>query len=469
MNKFKEKKSLLINCPSILAAIDYNGKYQMPKHLILTQERLLNLAAGNSKRLIVNMPPRHGKSEMISKYFPAWYLLNYPEKRVILISYEADFAASWGRKIRDLCVRYSICFPNAPTINRLSNASNRFDFANYPGGLATSGIGGAITGKGADLMIIDDPIKNNEDALSATLRNKAWDWFKSTAFTRLEPDGKIVLIMTRWHYDDLVGKIINDESASEWERLCFPAFAGENDIIGRLEGDVLWGDRYSAEVLKKSKDLLGSYWFSAMYQQKPIASEYQILKPEWWQYYSMLPKGTLLIQSWDTAYKEKQENDYTVCTTWLLAESGFYLVDLFRKRLIFPDLKRELINQFNKHKPHVVIVEDPSGVSLIQVVNRETRIPIKPIPVAGKSKEVRAHLISPLLESGKVYLPSDAQYLADVVNECAEFPYGKHDDIVDSITQALGYLRVRFKIHNGQSVKNLLKPVQRETNVFSTY
>lgn len=443
------------------------GRYQIPPHINYLNKKLLDVAGGRIKRLIVNMPPRHGKSEIISKYFPSWYLGTYPNKRIILVSYEAGFAASWGRKAKELLEEYGEELFNIK-INRFSNSAYRWDIANFDGGLNATGIGGAITGKGANVLIIDDPVKNDEQANSKTYRDKTYDWFRATAYTRLEPDGAIIIVMTRWHYDDLVGRLINNpDSEEKWEIISFPAIAKENDCLGRKEGMPLWKERYPIDVLNKIKNQIGSYWFSALYQQQPIASEYQIFKPEWWQEYTELPNGNMLIQSWDTAFKEKEQNDYTVCTTWLLADKGYYLVDYWRAKVLFPDLQRQVIMQYNKYNPHVVLIEDSaSGQSLIQVLQRETKIPIKPIK-AIKDKVSKAHLVSPLIEAGKVYLPKNAKFLADIINECSEFPYGNHDDIVDSITQALIYLKE--KNNNNNSLLYVNKLVKTKYNYFINY
>lgn len=414
------------------------------------------------------MPPRHGKSELISRYFPAWYLGTYPERRIILVSYEADFAASWGRKAKELLEEFGEELFGIK-LNRLSNSAYRWDIAETGGGLNATGVGGAITGKGANVLIIDDPVKNDEQANSKTYRNKTYDWFRATAYTRLEPNGAIIIIMTRWHFDDLVGRLLNDSNSDDnWEVLSFPAIAEKNDFLGRVEGEALWETRYPINKLLDIKNQIGSYWFSTLYQQQPIATEYQIFKIEWWKEYQELPKGYFLIQSWDTAFKEKQQNDYSVCTTWLLSDKGYFLVDYWRGKVLFPDLQRQVILQYNKHRPNVVLIEDAaSGQSLIQVLQRDTNIPIKAVK-AVKDKVTRAHLITPLLESGKVYLPNNARFNADIINECSEFPLGSHDDIVDSIVQALDYLRKRDS-GNKLTISYVTKISRKKENYFTTY
>ena len=281
--------------PATMAMHITKGRYQIAPHINILNKKLLDVAGGRIKRLIVNMPPRHGKSELISRYFPAWYLGTYPDRRIILVSYEAGFAASWGRKTKELLEEHGEDLFGIK-LNRLSNSAYRWDVLGQEGGLNATGVGGAITGKGANVLIIDDPVKNDEQANSKTYRDKTYDWFRATAYTRLEPDGAIIVIMTRWHFDDLAGRLINDpDSDDKWEVLSFPAIAKENDSLGRDEGVPLWEYRYPVDKLNKIKSQIGSYWFSALYQQQPIATEYQIFKTEWWKEYFDLPSGSLLI------------------------------------------------------------------------------------------------------------------------------------------------------------------------------
>ncbi|MFA6852218.1 MAG: terminase family protein, partial [Bacilli bacterium] len=262
---------IMVNMPVGLATA-YDRNYKIPSHIEKINKALIDVALGKTKKLIINMPPRHGKSELISKYFVAWYLLNFTNKRVILTSYEADFAASWGRKVKDVINTFGKQYKTR--IRRDSNASNRFELL-QGGQLNTAGAGGAITGKGADILIIDDPIKNIEEANSKVLRQKVWEWFTTTAFTRLEPDGAVIIIMTRWHYDDLVGRILNNpEERKQWTWLSLPAINENNEA--------LWAERFSIDKLNEIKNTLGSMHFSALYQQKPVATENQIYKYEWW-------------------------------------------------------------------------------------------------------------------------------------------------------------------------------------------
>lgn len=439
--KLLEKSQIqrLINSsPLLLAKFATGGRYLCPPHLVYLDKKLRQVGKGEIKRLIVSVPPRHGKSEMISKYFPVWWLCNFPSHRIMLTSYQSTLSADWSRKSRDIFEQlsndylgYKLAFG--------ARRNDKWDIDKFQGGIEATGIRGGQTGKGANVLIIDDPVKNDEEAFSQTYRDKNYDWFQSTAFTRLEPGGAIILIMTRWHYDDLAGRILR-ESKEEWEVINFPALATEDDVLGRKPGDALWEKRFSKENLETIKNEIGSYWFSALYQQNPMNSKHQIYKESWWLRYDTAPNGGDVIQSWDTAFKDKEKNDYSVCTTWSAHDKKAFLLDLVREKMEFPELLRKVITLAERYNPKLILIEDKaSGQSLIQTLKRETRLPIKAVQ-ADRDKVVRAHLATPMIEAGKVYIPNNAPWIKILISETSEFPYSAHDDIVDSINQALMYL-----------------------------
>jgi predicted phage terminase large subunit-like protein len=401
---------------------------------------LLDVAAGRIKRLFVSMPPRHGKSELISKYFSSWYLGNFPDHRVILTSYEADFAAQWGRKARDLLEEWGQPVFGV-NVRHDSNAANRWELDGHEnGGMQTSGAGGAITGKGANIFIIDDPIKNMEEAESPRIREKIWDWYTSTAYTRLEPEAAMLGIMTRWHDDDLAGRIITQEH-DEWTVINLPALALDDDPIGRKPGEALWPERYPRDVLLGIRDTVGSKVWNALYMGDPVPEGGEIFRSEWWRYYDHEPEPDYIVQSWDTAFKRGQDNDYSVCTTWGVLPRDYYLLDLWHGKVEYPELRRTALQLYEKWRPSKVLIEDKaSGQSLIQELRRSTPIPLIPIKV-DKDKTARAHAATPLIESGMVHLPKRAAWTTELIRECAQFPNGAHDDIVDSITQFLNHMR----------------------------
>lgn len=417
-----------VNMPVGLAVAD-NRHYRIPRHIEMINNKLIDVALGKCPRLLINMPPRHGKSELVSKYFPTWYLLNNPDKRVMLTSYSADLAKGWGRVAKNLIYEYGEQYG----INLLtdSRASHRFTL-NRGGELNTAGVGGAITGKGADILIVDDPVKNIAEALSKNTRQSVWDWFTSTAYTRLEPGGAIIVVMTRWHYDDLGGRILLN--GEEWYVLNLPAI-NEYSLA-------LWPERFTLEQLLKIKEVIGTRMFSSLYQQQPLASEDQIFKPHYWNYYNDLPKFDLVFQSWDTAVKANETNDFSVCTTFGMYRDKLYILDIYKERLEFPELLKQVLYNAEKHKVHTVLIEDKSsGQGLIQTLVRDTQLNIKAVPVKT-DKVVRANLFVPFIESGRVLLPNTdtfpatTKWVTEAKKELEEFPVGAHDDIVDSITQS---------------------------------
>lgn len=723
------KLDLAKTSPAALAKFDTGGSYQLAPHLALLNKALVNIAAGKIKRLIVTMPPRHGKSLMTSTYFPAWYLGQFPKKQIILASYEALFASTFGGKARDIMERLGPPVFGIQ-VNESSAARSRWEvgsiknqhktnrgrrgwmeYDNTSGVMQTAGVGGPITGKGADLLIVDDPVKNSEDANSETLRERMWDWWQSTAYSRLEPGGAAVVIQcmtgdtpvlmadgaerplrrvkagdristydngilstttvrdqrsngndltfkitttsgrvvrangrhpfltddhgrrrwtrlshlttedtiviaranttygrgksvqskaancppnvggcarpittrksgpmdtdlhrstpgpgerlisntdtelllpstrrctrrrmesalfaespletmsghigagssalttamkragsevccattatslsdmpnqskplslwsntsdftterivsiepdgveevfdlqvdrtenfiangvvshnTRWHEDDLTGKLLEqmNSGGEKWTVLNLPAIAEAEDPLGRKIGEALWPDRYDHVRLKEIEEVVGPYWWSALYQQRPTPLEGAILKRAWLQKrYNVLPEMERIIQTVDTAVKIGQDNDYSVISTWGTNGINFYLINIWRQRAQFPELKQQLVQQFNRFQPSGVYVEDTSsGSSLVQELQRESMIPVIAQPPIGK-KETRLHAVTGLFASGKVYLPATAPWLADWVNEHLRFPNATHDDQVDTTSMALAEL-----------------------------
>lgn len=443
---------ILVNMPVGLAYAA-NPRFEIPNHIELINSKLMDIANGKLNRLIISMPPRHGKSELTTKTFAAWYLLNNPEKNVIVVGHGTNFAVDrFGRPVRNLVKTYSKAYNTS--IARDSNATNRFTLKEG-GSFKAIGKGGDITGRGADLLIVDDPIKNNEEAYSQRQREKLWEWFITTPMTRLEPGAAIIIIMTRWHNDDIVGRILSSESAEEWEYLCIPAISDNNEA--------LWPERYNINKLESIKKQIGTLTFNALYMQKPVTNENQIFVPDWWQRYKELPPLNAIIQSWDMAVKDGQSNDYYVCTTWGADDTNDYLIDLWRKKVKFPAALQAVKDLADKYNPTEILIEDKSnGSPIIQTLKDSTRLPIKPIEPKG-SKEARAHAVTARIENGNVFIPEKAPWLDIFILETAEFPFSAHDDIVDTVTQALN----RLKAYKG-SVKVASKPTNN-SSVFSKF
>lgn len=444
------------NIPFTVAMLDSNNTYLFPRHLEYLQNKLLDVVHGKIKRLIVNMPPRHGKSELITHYFPSWYLMNFPDKEIRIISANDTLAQNFGKKVRDTIRNVGTHF--GVTLDPASSAVNRFHIHKRKGAFSSVGIGGQITGFGADLLIIDDPIRNAEDAESLTFRDNIHEFYKSTAYTRLEPGGAIVIVMTRWHYDDLCGRILANTS-EKWEILNLPGICNsDDDPLGRNIGEALWPEKFDIKRLNEIKNELGSYWFSAMYQGIPIANEDQIIKPEYWKKYNYdIINPDFVFVSWDTAIKPEEKNDFTVASLWKVKNGNLYFDDLFRKKLDFPSTLALFETIRAKHKDiELDIIEDKaSGSQLIQTIKAFTNHSIKAID-PKTNKETRAHLATPLFEAGKVHI-RDTHWTDIVISECAEFPVGRYDDIVDSVTQAVNYARPLLNSESESSLNEILR------------
>ena len=427
-----------------LALLANNYTYQIPKHINLLNEKLQDIAFGITKRLMVFLPPRHGKSMLVSHYFPAWYLGMFPDKRVILTAYEADFAATWGRRARDVLNEYGN-FVFGIEVNNKSSAANRWDIQENMGGMVTAGVGGPITGKGADILIIDDPVKNAEEANSQTYRDKTWEWYQSTAYTRLEPNGSIILIMTRWHEDDLAGRILHQiehDKGEHWEVINLPAIAEDHDILGRIIGEPLWPRRYDLNELEQIKYTTGSYWWSALYQQRPQPPEGGLLKRSWIRYYQTyeLPplEEFIIYQAWDLAISTKETADYTVCTTiGVSKKKQIYVLDWYRDRIDFPTQVRMVEKLANKWKPSQIGIESNAyQQALPQQLKKTSLLPIKEVK-RTKDKVTRITSAFVHFENGKILLPEKHPELENFINEYIYFPQGKHDDMLDSVELAI--------------------------------
>lgn len=430
--------------PAGLAYLD-DPTWICAPHLALLNIKLMEVARGAINRLMVFLPPRHGKSTLVSQYFTAWFIGNWPDKRVILSSYEADFAATWGRKSRNILEEYGKDIFGVE-LSSDSSAANRWDIAGRKGGMITAGYGGAITGKGADIYIIDDPIKNPEQAHSKTVREHQDDHYKSVIRTRMEPSGAIILILTRWNEDDLAGRRLREmaEGGERWEVLSFPAIAKENDILGRKPGDALFPQRYPVEALLNIKKSIGAYWWAALYDQDPRPDEGNIFKRQWWKYYKssdVKPEDfTRIIQSWDMAFKDTAASCYVSGQVWGEKGADKYLLDQKRDKLDFV-ATLEAFQMLSKKWPRssAKLVEDKANGPAVIASLRHKISGIIPVTPHG-SKEARAHAITPYIEAGNIYLPQDARWIDDFVNECSAFPNAAYNDQVDSMTQALDYL-----------------------------
>lgn len=433
------------------------------RHLEHLNTKVMDLIEGRAdkKRLIVLTPPRHGKSEYCSKYLPAWFLCRFPERRIILTSYEAEFARQWGRKVRNLIVDHQGLLP--VQIKPDSKAADRFDLVGHNGGMQTAGAGGPITGKGAHLLIIDDPIKNSDQAYSQVERDNLWDWWRTTAFTRLEPGGVVVFIQTRWHEDDLGGRLIEDaEDAENWEVIRLPALAEDDDPIGRAPGEALCPERFDENALALMRSTMGPDVWSALYQQRPQPEGGGRFRKDTFKYWSDANNGhayrlkprkgeedarTLVVlkeDCWrfitvDFAITEKTSGDFTVAGIWDVAPnpepSKLILVDRERARVIGPDHLPMLERLYATWQPKFIGVERASfGIGVIQAAIRRG-LPIREL-VPDKDKWARSEQAAVMCENGRVYFPQHAPWLSEWESELLSFPAAAHDDQVDAFAYA---------------------------------
>jgi predicted phage terminase large subunit-like protein len=431
--------------PADFAISASNGRWCLSGHLQLINNCLLSATARNIKKLMVNMPPRHGKSEFISKYFPAWYLGNFPDHRIILSSYNASYAGEWGGYVRELIKEFGEEYFNIKINPKVSSARS-FKILGHDGGMACAGFGGSLTGKGADLFIIDDPIKNNMEDHSETMREKMWDWYRATAYTRLEPGGIMIMIMTRWHEDDICGRIIKAEP--DWEVLKLPAIAMDNDLLGRANGEALWTDRYSIEDLLDKKRVMGIYWFSAAYQQEPTPENGQVFNRKHFRYYTEDSEFYFLgsdtnrktvaksdcdcIISTDLAVTTNSSSDYTVfILAEITANKDVLIKEVWRDKIEGAGHEQKLKDFCSRYHPMAIGIESVSYQQTLLQKVMDAGLPVVKL-LANKDKITRSLPIASRMESGKVFFRADAHWLDAFESELLSFPTGKHDDQVDA-------------------------------------
>jgi predicted phage terminase large subunit-like protein len=432
-----ERTSLRAYCAALFPG------FQCAAHHAEMIAALEEIERGECPRLACCEPPRHGKSTLMSQYFVGHYLGLYPERDVILISYGQDLADDMGRRVRNLLSdpRHMEIFP-ASRLRDDSASMRRFDLT-AGGSFYAVGRGGPITGRGADLLVIDDPLKDREEAFSPTIRRSMKEFFRTVAFPRLHPTAAIVTAMTRWHEDDFIGWRLREHPEDGWRVLSFPAIA-EADESFRKAGEPLWPSRYSLSMLKAIREAIGGAAWASLYQQRPAASEGAVFKRDWFRTYEAPPaKFKKIIQSWDCAFQTGRENDFSVGSTWGVTENEFYLLALWREKVEFPALKKQVASQADAWKPNEILIEKAaSGQSLIQELRSSTRFPVRAVRV-DSDKRSRAEAVTALFEAGKVFIPTaaSAPWVEEYVEEMCTFPAAKHDDSVDSTTQALNHLR----------------------------
>lgn len=430
---------------------DYHDNW----HIDAIAYELVRCLKGDNTRLLINQPPRTLKSVCVSVAFVAWALGNDPTLKFVCVSYSKELAEDLADKCRRVITStwYRALFP---AMRIAKNTASEVTTTRGGGRFATS-IGGTLTGQGGSIVIIDDPMKA-EDAASRSARLAVIDWYKKTLVTRLDDkrSGSIIVVMQRLHEEDLAGKLLE---AGGWHHLNLPAIAIEDQTIQigpgpagihhRKEGDVLHPAREPMSVLDQLRRELGSHAFSAQYQQQPIPADGDMIKRDWFKWYDDQPEVTpqsQIVQSWDIAASRSERSDWSVCTTWMILNKDYYLLDVWRDRLEFPDLRRKVIDLQRAHAADSVLIEKAGlGLNLVQELRAESPDGFpKPIGIKPEGNKItRMQAATPRIEAGHVILPRDAPWLDTFLHELLAFPNGKHDDQVDSVSQFLHWARKR--------------------------
>ena len=433
------------------------------KHHKKIAEKFNKLAQGKIKRLIINMPPRHTKSEFASFLLPSWMVGRKPDLKIIQTTHTTELAIRFGRKAKLLIdsPEYQEVFKTR--LREDSQAAGKWETA-QGGEYYAAGVGSAITGRGADLLIIDDP-HSEQDALNVTALERAYEWYTSGPRQRLQPGGAIVVVMTRWNMKDLTGMLLKSQKelkSDKWDIIEFPAIMPS--------GKPVWPEYWEKKELEGVKASLSVGKWNAQWMQNPTAEEGSIIKRDWWQLWEKdyIPPLQHIIQSYDTAFLKKETADYSAITTWGVfypdqdSPANLILLDAFKERLEFPELKRVAMDQYRYWNPETVIIESKASGLPLTYELRKMGIPvINYTPSKGNDKHARINAVAPLFESGQIWAP-DHKFAEEVIEECASFPYGDHDDLVDSTTQAVMRFRQGgFVIHPDDEKEDKLPRIER--------
>lgn len=443
--------ALMHNSYATYCYVVHKGKWidtHFHKFLANKVQKFVETPTGNPYDILVlSCPPQHGKSLTVTETFPSWYIGKYPDKRCIIACYNDDFAGKFGRRNKAKIDEYGKHIFGI----RLKKSSDRdMEVADHDGSIITRGIMSGITGNSGDLIIIDDPIKNRQEADSSTYRERLWEEWQNSIKSRTQSGTKIIIIQTRWHEDDLSGRVIREESNVEVVNI--PVEAEADDILGRQIGDAL-----CPEIRKDNKWLQmfkhsyltdpnggGVRAWNALYLGRPTSAEGNMFKREWWKYYSKLPDNIQFLGiSVDATFKDNDTSDFVAIEVWGKLNGDYYLIDLIKRRMDFPETLRAIRHMADKYpNKHSILVEDKAnGSAIISMLKHEIGgiIPITP----KESKIARASAISGIVEGGNVYLPEYADYVGEFVEEFASFPNGAHDDMVDACTQFINHFKFR--------------------------
>lgn len=463
-----DKGLLARSSPAGLAWFYSDGAWVFAPHLRYLSEKIVYAATHRNKRLIVTMPPRHGKSELISRFTPAWYLGTFPDRKIILATYSDQFSASWGRAAREVMEDVGKQLWGVE-VNQEAKGGQHWELLPPSGQrslrngvMTTAGVGGGITGKGANLMIIDDPVKNAQDAQSKVVQEAQLAWWQSTARTRLQPGASVILVMTRWHENDLAGRLAASED-EEWELINFPAIAELppdadaqhwNDALGRRAGEALWPEMYDLENLEATRRAMGNYWFGAMYQQRPAPAEGNLFKRDNLRYYDrdfangiltlhhddrdfhFNPGYGLIFQTVDCAGSSKETSDYTVVSTWAVTpQADLVWLDCEWVQFESLDIGGFVDRKFREWSPAIVGVERIGfGLTVIQELSRKGVPVVRLEPSTDKVSRCLSAVAR--TEEHRVFLPQNASWKDHAIEQLAGFPNAANDDIVDTVSYA---------------------------------
>ena len=452
LDELDERKRVSLAQNDFLAFIGaIDPTYKFGAHLKRLGNLLMGVEIGAHDRIAVSMAPRFGKSQMISIYYPAWYLGKHPDHKVIVASHTADLAVDMARKVRNLMQtdEYRRIFPG---VNIASDAKAAGKWNTSQGGeYYATGVGGALAGRGGHLIIVDDPLSEqdiksgNTDSLDST-----YEWFRAGLRTRLMPGGKLAILHTRWHQRDLIGRLVKDgalnEDGDQYEVFEFPAILNE----GTDNEKSLWPEQWSLESLLRTKASMPAWQWNAQYQQNPTAQESAIIKRDWiqWWPHDEPPLCDFIVQSWDTALTTKERSDYSVCQTWGVFTNEedndtphAILLNCVKGKWEFPELKRMAHDQYEDWQPDSVIIEaKASGQPLIDEMRRSGIFVQDFSPGKGQDKIARVNAVSDMFAAGQVWFP-ETRWATEVVEELLAFPSGEHDDQVDTLTLALRRIR----------------------------
>jgi predicted phage terminase large subunit-like protein len=466
-----EKRKIAASCRNDLIAFcrHVQPDYKVGKHHRILANMLMDLAEGRKDRICVNIPPRHGKSQLVSIYFPAWFIGKYPNKKILMVSHTTDLAVDFGRKVRNLIDQesYKEIFPTV-TLAADSKSAGRWN-TNVGGEYFACGIGSALAGRGADLLLVDDP-HNEQDIINGNFDvfDKAYEWFTYGARTRLMPGGRVAIIQTRWHLDDLTGRVTRDmtqnENADQYEVIEFPAIlelettkVDENgEEVHYTREKALWPEFYDLPALYRTKASMPLFQWNAQYQQKPTAEEAAIVKREWWKVWKAErpPSCDYIIMSLDAAAEKHNRADFTAITVWgvfsneetneidargrTVEQHNIILLNSVKQRVEFPELKTLAQELYEEWEPDAFIVEKKSsGTALYQELRRMGLFVQEYTPHRGSGdKMARLNSVADIIRSGLVWVP-ETRWAEELVEEIAAFPFARNDDLVDSTVMAL--------------------------------